>query len=64
MNPLTEACREVMRDSSLRSKYPEGPTSVQILDEIRLKHGADAFPLCTWIDVHDEMTKLSHAVGW
>lgn len=55
---LMDACREVMDDSELRAKYPKGLNSADILNEIRAKHGDNAFPLCSILDVHDEMEKL------
>lgn len=55
---LMEACREVMADPAMRSRYPEGLMARDILGEIRAKHGDDAFALCSIIDVCDEMQKL------
>ncbi len=55
---LIDACAEVMADRELQAQYPKGMDSGDILTEIRVKHGADAFALCTILDVHDEMTKL------
>jgi hypothetical protein len=52
---LLDACREVMSDAVVTAKYPEGLSSVDVLTEIRAKHGPTAFPLCTVIDVADEM---------
>lgn len=52
---LLDACREVMRDPSIKAKYPEGLLSYDVLAEIRMRHGDDAFPLCTVIDVANEM---------
>ncbi len=58
METLSDAIREVMRDDGTRFKYPEGMTAVDVLDEIRLKFGPDVFPLCTWLDVHDDITAM------
>jgi hypothetical protein len=44
-----------MSDAVVTAKYPEGLSSVDVLTEIRAKHGPTAFPLCTVIDVADEM---------
>ena len=52
---LLDACREVMRDHSMGAKYPKGLNAADVLTEIRAKHGADAFPLVSVIDVADEM---------
>jgi hypothetical protein len=51
---LLDACREVMRDKAVTARYPRGLNAGDVLTEIRAKH-ADAFPLCTVIDVADEM---------
>jgi hypothetical protein len=51
---LLDACRSVMRDDH-GDKYPDGLDSADVLAEIRAKFGADAFPLCTVIDVANEM---------
>ena len=56
MNPLGEAVRGVMKDDEVRARYPEGLTAGDVLTEIRHKHGGDAFPLCTWLDVHEELS--------
>lgn len=55
MTTLLDVCREVMNDASLRPKYPKGMTAVDVLEEIRARD-PEAFPLCTWLDVHDEMS--------
>lgn len=57
---LREACAEVMSDKAVTAKYREqgGMTSADVLNEIRGKHGADAFGLCSILDVHDEMSAL------
>lgn len=52
---LLDACREVMSDREVTSKYLAGLDAADILTEIRNKHGRDAFALCTVIDVADEM---------
>ena len=52
---LLDACREVMRDESVTARYPRGLNAADVLTEIRRKHGNDAFPLCTVLDVADEM---------
>lgn len=52
---MLDACREVMRDEAVTARYPKGLNSADVLKEIRAKHGDDAFPLCTVIDVADEM---------
>ena len=52
---LLDACREGMRDPSMGAKYPEGLNAADVLTEIRAKHGSDAFPLVSVIDVADEM---------
>jgi len=57
-NPLRQACKEVMEDREVRKRYPEGLDSADILREIRVKAGADVFPLVTILDVHDEMEAL------
>ena len=52
---LLDACREVMSDPEVTARYPDGLNSADVLTEIRGKHGADAFPLVSVIDVADEM---------
>lgn len=51
---LLDACREVMSDPGVRTRYPDGLAPRDILTEIRVKHPG-AFPLCSVIDVADEM---------
>jgi hypothetical protein len=55
---LSEACQEVVADLEIRADYPEGLMAKDILFEIRVKHGPDAFPLVSIIDVCDEMEAL------
>lgn len=55
---LSNACGYIMEDPSMRDKYPHGMTPAEVLTEIRLKFGYDAFELCTVIDVADELTNL------
>lgn len=55
---LRDACQEVMADHEVMKKYPNGVSSADVLNEIRVKHGDDAFYLCTILDVHDEMEAL------
>ena len=57
-NDLRQACREVMADPEVRSRYPEGMTSGEVLAEIRHKKGDDAFPYVDILDVHDELTAI------
>ena len=54
---LLDACREVMGQPKehLNREYPEGLSAADVLFEIRLRFGADAFPLVSVIDVADEM---------
>lgn len=52
---LLDACREVMSDPDMRRYYPDGLDASDILKEIRARHGQDAFPLVSIIDVADEM---------
>ena len=56
-NDLTQCCIEVMEDKAVTSKYPGGLMAKDILDEIQVKHPG-AFPLCTILDVCDEMNKI------
>ena len=63
MSDFRDACHEVMvlhstPDSEVRARHPKGMTARDVLDEVRLLKGADAFPLCTWLDAHDELTAL------
>lgn len=58
MTTLLDACWEVMNDPEITARYPKGIAAVEVLEEIRKKRGPDAFPLCTWLDVYDEMKKL------
>lgn len=51
---LLDACREVMGDQSVTSRYPDGLNAVDVFEEIR-KRRPGAFPLCTVLDVADEM---------
>lgn len=55
---LREACLEIMEDRVVRDKYPEGLMAKDILHEIRVKHGEDAFVYCSILDVCDEMKAL------
>jgi len=52
---LLDACREVMRDPAMSARYPDGLDAADVLTEIRARHGAGAFALCSIIDVADEM---------
>lgn len=52
---LLDACREVMADRDVLARYPKGVNAADVLTEIRAKHGTDAFPLVSVIDVADEM---------
>lgn len=52
---LLDACREVMNDPDTKRYYPDGVAPLDILKEIRARHGQDAFEFCTVIDVADEM---------
>lgn len=54
---LRDACREVMGDPEVQARYPKGLTAADVLTEIRVKR-PDAFPLVSWLDVHDEMTEF------
>ena len=54
---LLDACREVMNDKAVLAQYPKGLDGNDILHEIRQKH-PDAFPLCSVLDVVDEMNKF------
>lgn len=54
---LREACAEVMDDAAIKAKYPDGLTSGDVLAEIRVKHPG-AYPLCSILDVHDELSAL------
>ena len=54
MMTLLDACREVMRRVP-KSAYPDGLSSADVLKEIRVLFGPDAFPLVSVIDVADEM---------
>lgn len=49
---LKDAIQAVMAEAT------ESMTAVMVLDAIRVKYGSDAFPLCTWLDVHDDMTEM------
>lgn len=55
---LLDACREVMADPDTKRYYPDGLNAAEILLEIRSRHGDDAFPLVSILDVCDEMRKL------
>lgn len=55
---LLDACREVMSDPEMKTKYPDGLDGFDIITEIRIKHGEDAFNLCSVLDVIDEMQKF------
>lgn len=44
-NPFRRRCVEVVQASE------EALTSMQVMEVLQ-----DEFPLCTWIDVHDELT--------
>lgn len=58
MTTLADCCLEIMEDPNMKSKYPEGLMAKDILNEIRVKHGENAFELCSILDVCDEMNKL------
>lgn len=55
---LLDACREVMRDHTVMARYPDGLSAGDVLTEIRTKHGDDAFPLVSVIDVANEMQRF------
>ena len=55
---LTDACWAVMTDKEALARYPEGVSAPDVLDEIRRKFGANAWPLVTWLDVYNEMRDL------
>lgn len=53
---LLDAVRDVMSDKSVTSQYPkEGLNAADVLKEIRIKYGDDAFPYVSVIDVADEL---------
>ena len=55
---LLDACREIMNDYTILARYKEtGLSAEDVLKEIRRKH-PEAFPLVSWLDVHDEMVKF------
>lgn len=51
---LSEACVAVFLDRE-KDRYPDGMNAGDVLTEIRRRWGANAFALCTVIDVADEM---------
>lgn len=51
-----------MGDATVLARYPKGLNSREILAEIRQKHGSDAFPLVSVIDVANEMRSF-YGVG-
>jgi hypothetical protein len=55
---LREAVAEVMADDEVRSLYSKGLAAADVLHEIRVKHGKDAFALCSVLDVCDELEAL------
>lgn len=55
---LNDAVREIMNDRAIDPKYTKGMTPGEVLTEIRVKHGEDAFSLCTVIDVADELQAI------
>lgn len=55
--PLKRAIQEVLSDPEAKLRNPAGFSAPAVLDEIRLKDPG-AFPLCTWLDVYDDMTAL------
>lgn len=56
-SPLSDAVREVMQDPEMQRKYPQGLNAVDVLTEIRAREPG-AFPLCTVIDVADELQSI------
>jgi hypothetical protein len=52
-----EAARGVLNDPEMAGRYPEGLTAIEVLEEIRRKEPG-AFPLCTWLDVHDVLAEF------
>lgn len=58
MTTLRDCCIEVMNDREVVSRYPNGLDGNDILAEIRVKHGPDAFPYVSILDVCDEMTAV------
>lgn len=53
---LLDAVRAVMAEPETRDAHPDGLTAADVLDCIRQRFGADAFPLVSVLDVHDELT--------
>jgi len=53
-NPLQEACIEVMCDPDAHKRFPRGLSALDVLTELREREPG-AFPLCSVIDVADEL---------
>lgn len=60
---LLDACRSVMSEPDVMRRYPYGLTPREILKEIRARHGADAFPFVSTIDVAEEMRSFYGAAS-
>lgn len=56
-NPLREAVRAIMDDHDIQQDFPDGMSAVDVLTEMR-ERNPDAFPLCTVIDVADELRAI------
>lgn len=53
-NPLQDACIEIMKDPEVHNRYPLGLSAHDVLMELREREPG-AFPLCSVIDVADEL---------
>lgn len=47
-----------MNDPEITDRYPKGLNASEVLREIRVRHGEDAFKYCTVIDVADELKAI------
>lgn len=57
MTALGLAVKAVMLDWDVKARYPDGLTGAEVLAEIR-HDDPDAFPLCTELDVIDELKAI------
>lgn len=57
VSTLSQAIEVVMDDHDMHTRHPEGIGAVDMLDEVRDKFPG-SFPMCTWLDVYDEMRSL------
>ena len=57
-NDLQREVAITMEDRSIIAAYPDGMNATEVLREIRIRIGNNAFPMASPIDVADELREL------